>query len=356
MSALSRRLSRWLTLRGLFIALTTVLGVGLFARSVQAVGADGIRDGLTRVGWGFVVILLLSGAREVARTLAWMRSVEGPTRLGFAQAFRARLGGEALSTLLPMGMLVGEPAKATQVGPRIPFARAFAGLAVEFAFYTASLVPVMIAGGLTFMAVAHLRIATRSALVTVLTVTAVASVAVVRVKRRAARQPRPSADISSARRKSIFAQGIARVRQVGDLVLGFRTRHPRHVAPIVAYEVAFHLLSIAEVYVTLWLVSPAAPTLASAVVLETVGRVITVAFQALPMRVGVDEAAAALFAGRLNLGSATGITLALVRKLRLLFWSAIGLAMLMYRAPAGAGTPAVYMTRRTTVAREQLSV
>lgn len=354
MSNLGRRISRWLTLRGLFIALTTVLGVGLFVRSVQTVGADGIRDGLTRVGWGFVVILLLSGAREVARTLAWMRSVEGPARLGFTQAFRARLGGEALSTLLPMGMLVGEPAKAAQVGPRIPFAKAFAGLAVEFAFYTASLVPVMVAGGLTFVAMAHLPIATRSAVVTALTVTA-AGVAVVRYKRHAARQLWASPGISTAGRTSVFARGIASVRQVGDLVFGFRTRQPRDVAPIVAYEMAFHLLSIAEVYVTLWLVSPAAPTLASAVVLETVGRVITIAFQALPMRVGVDEAAAALFAGRLNLGSATGVTLALVRKLRLLVLSAIGLAMLMYRAPADASAPVVYMPRRT-VAREQPSV
>jgi hypothetical protein len=50
------------------------------------------------------------------------------------------------------------------------------------------------------------------------------------------------------------------------------------------------------------------------------------------MRVGVDEATTARFAEMLQVGSATGVTLALVRKARMLFWAVVGLALLGRRA------------------------
>jgi hypothetical protein len=75
-----------------------------------------IQEAFVRIEWGFGAILLPSGAREAVRTLAWTRTIEGPVRLSFRDAFRARLAGEAFNTLLPMGMLVGEPMKAEHVG------------------------------------------------------------------------------------------------------------------------------------------------------------------------------------------------------------------------------------------------
>ena len=83
------------------------------------------------------------------RTLAWTHTIEGPVRLSFRDAFRARLAGEALNALLPMGMLVGEPMKAEHVGHRLPFATAFTALAVELAFYGVSLVLLFSAGVVT---------------------------------------------------------------------------------------------------------------------------------------------------------------------------------------------------------------
>src|SRR5712692_3188333 len=129
-----------------FVAGAAIIGTALFAYSIKALGFAKIQEAFIRIGWGFGAILLLSGAREAVRTLAWTRTIEGPVRLSFRDAFRARLVGEALSTLLPMGMLVGEPAKAEHVGHRLPFATAFSGLVVELAFYGASLVLLFSAG------------------------------------------------------------------------------------------------------------------------------------------------------------------------------------------------------------------
>src|SRR5438128_9065095 len=97
-----------------------VVAAALFAESLHVMGLEQIAGGLARMGWGFAAILLLSGARDVVRAIAWTLTVERPERLGFLPAFRARLAGEALNTLLPMGMVVGEPTKASQVGDSLP--------------------------------------------------------------------------------------------------------------------------------------------------------------------------------------------------------------------------------------------
>jgi hypothetical protein len=349
------RTNRKPTWRGVFFVLTMVAGVWLFARSVQTIGIDSIRDGLARVGWGFVIILALSGAREVSRTLAWMRTIEGSARPRFAQAFRARLAGEAVSTLLPMGMVVGEPAKAAGVGPSVPFARAFAGLAVEFVFYTASLVPVMIAGMLAFMVVTRVRMATWVVVIAAFLATAVVVVAVVQSLRNAIGRRLALSGVPAAGSKGKFEAVVARVRRAVDLVFGFGRRRPEHLFPIATHEVSYQVFAIAEVYVTLWLINAQPPTVASAIVLETVGRLITIAFQALPMRVGVDEAGAAIVAGHLHLATASGITLALVRKLRLLFWSAVGLALLVRKPALDTLAPLLPLRQRTAVIHEQPS-
>jgi len=50
-----------------------------------------------------------------------------------------------------------------------------------------------------------------------------------------------------------------------------------------------------------------------------------------PLRLGVDEAGTALVTRALGLGTATGVTLALVRKARVLVWVVCGLLLLVRR-------------------------
>ncbi|HWF85496.1 MAG TPA: lysylphosphatidylglycerol synthase domain-containing protein [Vicinamibacterales bacterium] len=316
--------------RALLVAIGFV-GLGLFAQSVYMLGVERLVDGLRRVGWGFGAIVILSGAREAARTLAWVRTVEGP-RLPFARAFRARLAGEALNTLLPMGMLVGEPVKASHVAPDLPFASAFGALVVEFAFYCISLVLLLSAGTTALIAVADPSL--RPSLIALLVVSAVVLGALLPYVRRAGRRTlERTATFSAAggRIRASIRTAVDSVQRQVAIVGRFAAEHPERVRAIVAFEIAYQVLAVAEVYFTLFLISPVQPTLAMSLVLETVNRVITMLFKMLPMRLGVDEASSSLFAGRLDLGATTGLTLALVRKLRMLFWGGIGLLFLLPR-------------------------
>src|ERR1700676_5441214 len=305
-----------------FVAATAIIGTALFAYSINALGFAKIHEAFVRIGWGFGAILLLSGAREAVRTRAWPPPVEGPARLSFGDAFRARLAGEALNSLLPMGMLVGEPMKAEHVGHRLPFATAFSALAVEFAFYGVSLVLLFSAGVVTLFP---------SSAVLLIAAMALMAVPLVRSRSRLTGIVEPGG-ASRQHVANVITRMLEKLRRLGGPVLRFASLNPGRAWRLVILEAAFQLFAVAEVYLTLALITPQHVAWSSALVLETVNRAVTIMFKMLPMRLGVDEAGAAVFADRLGLGSGTGITLALVRRMRLLCWSAVGIVFVLMRS------------------------
>ncbi len=275
-------------------AATTIVGAAAFVYSVSVLGAAAIRVTFARIGWGFATILLLSGLREAARALAWTQTLDAGDRLPVGDALRARIAGEALNTLLPMGFLIGEPTKAQHVTDRLPFTTAFRALVIEFAFYSASLALLLGAAALVVLP--------------------------------------PIATLMAAVLGAAIVPALKGAPRMFDPLRRFVASRPRRASAILALEAGYHLLGIAEVYVTLLFIAPGGASWTSAVLLETVNRGVTIVFKMLPMRMGVDEASAALVTNRLALGSATGVMLALVRKLRLLFWAALGLAFVVLRA------------------------
>ena len=88
------------------------------------------------------------------------------------------------------------------------------------------------------------------------------------------------------------------------------------------------------------LISPQHVPWTSALALETVSRAVTIVFKMLPVRLGVDEAGAAVLADRLGLGSGVGISLALVRRMRLLCWTAVGIMLVVVRSIRRSSEPA----------------
>jgi hypothetical protein len=126
---------------------------------------------------------------------------------------------------------------------------------------------------------------------------------------------------------------------VRDEAVRFSGGHPERLWRVFALDLLFHALAVLEVFVTLrWLLADRSPTLVQAVVFEALNRVITAAFKFVPFRVGIDEATAGALAPVLSVNPAAGVALAVVRKVRNLFWAAIGL-LLVAMHPAAEGPP-----------------
>jgi len=308
--------------------------LGLFAYTLRSVGLAEIGERVRRVGlMGFAGILALSGLRIAVRSLAWMRCVEGPSRLGFLDAFNASVMGDALGNLTPLANVLSEPAKAVFVRDRVPLPSALPAIVVENIIYTVSVALMIGLGAVVFLVAFQLPeflwLASVAALVGVAVVVG-AGYLVLRAHVRPFTGTIEWLDARGLRWGWLHAR-MDRVLRFEDSVTSFTSRNRRHLWPLALYEAAFHLAGVAEVYLTLVLVDPAGVTAAAALVVESTGRVINVLFKFVPMRFGVDEAGNVLLARPLGLVAASLVTLALVRKARILAWTAVGVALLFRR-------------------------
>jgi hypothetical protein len=120
----------------------------------------------------------------------------------------------------------------------------------------------------------------------------------------------------------------ADIMAIEDDVFSFTSRHPGRVPWLLALEVAYHVAGVTEIWLTLTLMTGRPMAFVTAFVLEFVNRTITIAFQFVPMWLGVDEAGTGAVTTALQLGGAAGVGLALVRKARVVVWTGLGLALL----------------------------
>ena len=318
-----------------FGVLFAILGVVLFAYFVRKAGVSQIMLGIRRLGFGFLLILAISSLRQIARSLAWTRCFEAPYSLRFRDAFAARVMGDALGNIVPLASVaVSEPSKAAFVTDRVPLMASLAALALENIFYSLSVILLIFSGTaallLSFSLPKPLRYASFASLV-VTVVVAPLGYLVIRKQWRFLSGPM-SFLFSRGLMRAWLEKGIPRAQTLEDRIYGFYERNRGRLIGIFLLEICFHLAGVLEIYVTLSFISDVmAPTLLTAFILESVNRVINVAFKFMPFRMGVDEAGTGMLAKALGFTSAIGATLAIVRKARDMFWTIVGVLLMVRR-------------------------
>jgi glycosyltransferase 2 family protein len=302
-------------------------GVALFAYAVRSVGLVPISEGIRRVGWGLVPILALGGVRFVLRTQAWRLCMRPAARLPFRRALAAFLAGDAIGSVKPLGLAASEPTKAFLARHHLATSDAVSSLATDNLVYAASALSMVGVGVVMLLVSVPMPFEWREWGVAALVLLVGAGAAGVRLLRGTwspEQGPRPA-----------WRQRLAGIRQS---VLTFSAAHPARLWQAFGFGMAFHALAVLEVFFTLGLIQPdAAPTLSQSVVFEALNRVQMLAFKFVPFRVGVDEALTGALAPALDVPAAVGVTLAIVRKVRNLFWAGLGLALVAGRAPGRRG-------------------
>jgi hypothetical protein len=326
--ARNRKLARF----GILFAL---LGLLLFAYFVRKAGVPQIIDGIKRLGLGFLLILGISAIRQIARSLAWMRCFESPYSLRFRDAFAARVMGDALGNIVPLASVaVSEPSKAAFVTNRVPLLASLSALALENIFYSLSVTIFIFSGTVALLLAFPLKPALRYASFGTLAATILIVPLGYLIIRR--QWKFISGAMSILWRRNIgrtwMEKTIPRARTLEDRIYGFYERNSNRLLTILALEICFPLAGVLEIYTTLWFISDiVAPTLLTAFILESVNRVINIVFKFIPFRLGVDEAGTGMLAKVLGFTPAIGAALAIVRKARDVFWTAIGVALMVRR-------------------------
>jgi hypothetical protein len=280
-----------------------VLGAALFAYALQRVGLDVLAGGIRRVGWGIVVILAIAGVRFVLRAQCWRWCLPPHVRLDFPQAFSAFVAGDAVGNVTPLGLLASEPTKVLLVRHHLATLDSVASLTLENILYAISVVAMLAFGLALLLATTHVP----------------------------GQAWWIAAAIAAAAGAAVLALVVLRAPRLLPLrgeLRRFAFEHPGRLARVFSLQVLFHVLAVFETFLTLrWLMGSASPTVVQAIVFETVNRFATVAFKFVPFRIGVDEALSGAVAPLVAVAAAAGVTLAVIRKARMLFWSAVGLIL-----------------------------
>ena len=301
----------------------------LFLWSIRAAGAAGVREGVSRVGWWFVVICLLGGFRYLVRAAAWRMCLDDPKRLPLGAAFGAAVMGDALGNVTPFGVLISEPSKVAFVQRRTGAGPAISAVTIENLFYIASVIGLFVCGTAALLLSFDVGVALRRTAYLTLGVATGMAVAIAIVLARRIRIASALAKVlaSWSRLRRPAGTWRAELIAIEDRVFGFTSRHPGRVLSLFALEAAYHAAGVTEIWLTVTLIAGGPIGWVTAFVLEFVNRTITIAFQFVPLWLGVDEAGTGLVAAALHLGAATGVGLALVRKARVMIWTGLGLGL-----------------------------
>ncbi len=305
-------------------------GLLLFAYSVWYAGVEEVSQAIWRLGTGFLLVLTISAIRPTVRSLAWTRCVPGEKKLRFGDAVSAYVIGDALGNLVPFGIVVSEPTKAVLVRERLPLPQGLAAIAVENIFYSFSVMAFLLAGSLALLLSFPLPKPLRVSLWATAIIIIVLAATLAIVLRRRVRLI-SGAFAMLARRWKRLTPYDERIRTFEQRVLGFYDEHGERMWAIGALEAFYHVSSVLEAYVVLLFVSEIFPTPLKAFAFEAVNRITTVVFKFVPFRLGIDETGTGLLAAALGVGAASGVALAIVRKGRILCWTAVGIALLVLR-------------------------
>jgi hypothetical protein len=316
----------------------TLIGLLLLVWQVRNIGLDHIADGVRRIGiTGLAAILAIGVTRQLLRSAAWVILMKDHAKVPLRRALAATIAGDAVGNLTPLSLAVSEPAKAMLVGAHMPPARALAALAAENFFYSLSVALAVLTGIVVLFVAFPVPEPLRTAsLVLVGMMTGVLVGGLILIWKEPAIVSATLARFTrlAGTKVPAYERFIDKIRTLETSSYAFVRAKPGRLLAVVHCESAFHVLSVAEAWLTLYLLTGGLPPsafyhpIALAIVLDTVQRMINVIFRVVPLKIGVDEAASGLMSNALGYGSALGVTMGVIRKIRVLFWSLVGLILL----------------------------
>ncbi len=314
--------------------LAFLLGLSLLIYVINRVGVQPLFDALLRIGFGFFVVLGLSGLRHVLRTVSMRAAVPAEhRRISFRHAFAARLGGEAISFLTFTGPLLGEATKVALLRKRVPLTYGVPALVVDNLIYNLSVVFFVLSGAVVML----LRYPLPPGVYLVLLVIAALAasgilVAAIAAKRRVMLltwlidrlgELRLSPKVILKKRHHIY--------HLESKVYDFYKHHPGAFFLMILCNLLAHAASVFEVYLALKMLG-FQPQVAQAYIIESLTKVINFAFAFVPGTIGVYEGGTEVILQKgLGFEPAAGLALALVRKAAIVVWTSIGLLVLTWR-------------------------
>jgi phosphatidylglycerophosphate synthase len=306
--------------------LTTALGTGLFAYLVWRAGPGKLIADVVALRWGVVLIIVLAGCSHLAKTWAWVLMLsDGKQKVSFSRLFALRLGAEAMGQLGIVGQTFGDSIRISYLSPEIPAARAVSSVSLDRGLFFVTGTVVTIVGITTsalVLPVPHALFRFAGIFVVVLCGFLLSAALVVQ-----RRWPILSSTTASLGRLSFFRNWVDKnwrlIRSVENMLFDFYHQTPRAFWASFALNLACHVMAVGEVCLIVYFLGTRIGFL-SALAIEALTKLVNVVGNLNPGNIGTYEAGNILIGKMFGLNTAAGLALGLSRRVRALFWAAVG--------------------------------
>ena len=302
------------------------IGIALFVVTLYYVDLRGTLQSAKRLGLALPLILMPSTIWHLLRTWGWAISFPDDARPAFTRLFRVRLAADAISFFTVRGV-AGEPLKVLLLLDRCAPEVTTASVALErLAFAVMSIV---VAGLISFVAVTRLSLPrawdTVFGLLTVSAVLLVPVLGFVARRRTGDYLGRVVASLDRITGRRLETSRVVRfILAVEDVLLELLRGDRRRLITLTWLPVVCYAVMTLEIWIVFWSIGMPIGVI-EGLTIETFARLGSIASAAIPANIGALEASNAAVVT--TLGLAGGGSLALARRIRVLLWATVGLAL-----------------------------
>ena len=308
-----------------------LLGLGLLGYLVFRTGPGVVWKQVQVVGWGFSLIIILGGFSQLIRTCAWRQALTCDIRrLSWSRSFGVQLASDACGQLGLPGKLLGEGIRVSLLGSAVPLANGISSCAIDGGIHLLTAAVVAVLGisiaSLHFPLSGQWRVYALLLAAVLLALVVLAAVAVA----------------SGWQLMGNAARAIGRLPQLHNWVIGkqpiidsaehdlltFRREAPTAFWASLILNLVWHALAILEVYLILRFMR-AGTAFVGAFALEGLTKVINLVGALNPGNLGTYEGGNMLIANMFGVTASAGLTLALCRRARSVFWAGVGAMCMM---------------------------
>jgi uncharacterized protein (TIRG00374 family) len=287
---------------------------------------------LIKLGWGFSLVIVLAGVSHLAKTWAWQLALgKERQKIAFPRLVGLRLGAEAAGQLGILGQTFGDSIRVSHLSREIEMGNSLASVTLDRGLYLVTGIIIAIAGLLAALP----RISRSHAVHFYAELFVLASTTFLLLTLVALRMRWPLLT-GSARLlhrvphlKKWVEQNCQLIQSMENALFDFHHQTPRLFWTSFYLNLASQLLAILEVCLVLWLLGVHIGFLA-ALIIEALTKLVNAVGSFNPGNVGTYEGGNMLIGKMFSLTNSTGLALAFARRLRALFWTAIGAACLLW--------------------------
>ena len=314
--------------------LAVLLGLGLLGYLVFRTGPGGVWEQVQAVGWGLALIIILGGFSQLIKTCSWRQAFTCDiSQLSWLDSFVAQLISDAIGQFGVAGKVLGEGIRISLLGSTVPVSSGLSAGAIDAALHSfAAIVITVLAISATLLRgplSASWRVYAILLIAMLVSVVILAAVAVTSRWRLMGNTARAIGRLLRLQNWVSGKQSI--IDSAEHNLLTFYHEAPAAFWASLSLNLLWHGLAILEVYLILAFMG-ARIAVVGAFVFEGLTKVINLVGALNPGNFGTYEGGNMLIAKMFGVTSTAGLTLALCRRARTVFWAAVGaMCMLMMK-------------------------